>query len=1584
MLALATLGARAQSQVTLGTSPYTQNFDGMGNGSATTNALPAGFSVYTGATAASIGSAPTAAQLILKPGDATTAWNTTSGAFKNFASGNSLASVANATAQTGAADRALGVRQTGSFGDGAGVGPAFVFRIDNTTGKTDFVLNFKLQSLDATSGRVTTWRVDYGLGATPTSFTQVPDLTVNTQATSTATTGASTFANTTITANFKGELDNEPGPIWIRIVAPTATATTGSTNTNRPSSAIDDFVLSWQSNPTAPALAVSPRSLNFGKQNINTTSTAQTFVLNGYNLPNDATVTTAAPFSVSKDGTTYATSVTYSAAELAAGAKTVSVRYTPTTRAVDSGPQSGTVVVSSPGANSRTVTVTGSGTDPSQTVYDFNACASATALGDGWTQFSVTGAQTWGCNARGRDPKDLASTTGLPYAVNMNGYSNGNQPNEDWLISPALNLTNYQYPLFQFWNLQPFAGPSLKLRVSTNYTGTGNPNAATWTDLNVPFNANSNQWTQSIPVNLAAYKQAGVYVAFVYTSTTAGAASWSIDDVTLTNSATPPAPRLTLSPGFASFGYQAVGSTSDQSFTVSASDLTSNLTVTSPNAAFTLSTDGTTFGPAVTLTQADVNSPNSKAVTVRFSPTAAATAYTGPLALAATGYTGTVPVSGNTYDVARTLEVVNWNIEWFGSTAQAPTDDDLQQKNATTVLTGLGADVYALAEIVDTVRLRNVVAQLSTNLGIPYGYKIGTFGTGADTTSSGNYASDQKLAFIYRKDIVKPVLFTAPLKYTSQAAQAYAAWSSGRFPYQMTADVTLNGLTQRINFVVIHAKANENSSVTASADAYSRRKTGADLLKSFLDNRYPGGNTLIVGDYNDVLNGTIALGVSPAVSSYSSFLQDANYVPLTLELANAGAQSTADYPTVIDNVIASKPMASYYIDGSTAIRTDITDLITGYGNNTSDHYPVYSRYYFAAPDLVVNTPSQMIAGGTYNNVTVTNMGSGILQGPLVVNGAFTVSGGLTTNCQPITGNGTFTVADGALLSICDANGIAATGSTGAVQVTGTRSFSPAANYQYNGTAAQITGSGLPSQVRELASTNANSLTLSQPLAVARTLYVLGKGNVVLNGQALTLLSSASGTAVVVNSGTGVVTGTATVQRYLDGSLNAGLGYRQLSSPVSNSTVADLATASFSPVVNPSYNTSATPGTTRPYPTVYSYDESRLSTTTNNLQAFDKGWLSPASLTDALTVGKGYTVNLAANQVVDFVGTLNNGDLTQSLTRQNQSIDGGWQLVGNPYPSPIDWRQVAASDRSGLDGAMYVSQSTGQYAGTYRSYTNGVGGFNSIIPLGQGFFVRISAGISNAALTLRNTHRLDYTTQVEVQRTAAETRPLLHLTLATPSGNLDGLYVYAEAGATPSFDAQQDAAKLPNTNGLNLAALTPSGEPLSIQGLAALSGRVALRVQAPAAGTYTLAAAELLNLPAGTTVVLEDAQTGQRTPLAATGAAYSFTVAAGDKVDGRFWLNLTAASPLATLPGALQTALTLYPNPSHDGQATLLVPAGLGAGQVQVLDALGRLVRQQPLAAGGRTTLQLAGLPAGVYVVRVQTNGEQATRRLTLN
>jgi hypothetical protein len=634
----------------------------------------------------------------------------------------------------------------------------------------------------------------------------------------------------------------------------------------------------------------------------------------------------------------------------------------------------------------------------------------------------------------------------------------------------------------------------------------------------------------------------------------------------------------------------------------------------------------------------------------------------------------------------------------------------------------------------------------------------------------------------------------------------------------------------------------------------------------------------------------------------------------------------------------------------------------------------------APTDLVVSTAQSI--SGSYNNVTITGTGLATLTGPLTVTGTLTVQNGgsLTTGCHSIGGSGSFVLAAGATLSICDAQGITASGSTGAVQLTGSRSFSPEASYVYNGSQAQVTGNGLPATVRNLTLSNAAGLTLSQPLALNQVL-TLTNGVLTTGGQPLTLLSDANGTALVVNVA-GTVGGNVTVQRYISPALNAGPGYRHLTAPVGNTTVADLATGPFSPVVNPVYNTSATPNAVTPFPTVFGYDQARQnSSPATGYSTFDKGWFSPASTTDALQPGRGYTVNLAAGLTPDFVGTLNNGTQTLSLARST-GAEAGWQLVGNPYPAPLDWSRVTPADRPGLNAAMYVYESTGAYVGRYRSYVNGIG--NPVLPLGQGFFVRVADSMSTGTLTFRNAQRLTAPDATPLLRgTAADTRPQLQLSLRG-AGTRDDAYVYAEAGATAGVEAEFDAPKLPNATGLNLAVLAGRA-PLAIAGVAPFTATTVLplQLQVPAPGAYTLQAEQLLHFAAGTAVYLRDAQTGQD-QLLTPQTSYRFTLA-GTSAGTRFSLLFRPSGVTATAT-ALSSQLLLYPNPTQSSFTLSLAAASLGSRAEAVLyNALGQAVQRQvlPVVANRlQAEFHTAQLPIGVYTLRLTlADGTQLTKRV---
>lgn len=116
----------------------------------------------------------------------------------------------------------------------------------------------------------------------------------------------------------------------------------------------------------------------------------------------------------------------------------------------------------------------------------------------------------------------------------ISGYSGAPVANEDWLISPAINTTAAMSNIsLNFRSARNYEGNALQLMKSTNYSGTGNPNNASWQDITDLADWSSGTWTwvNSGNVLLAATGGSNYYFAFKYTSTTTAAATWQVDDL---------------------------------------------------------------------------------------------------------------------------------------------------------------------------------------------------------------------------------------------------------------------------------------------------------------------------------------------------------------------------------------------------------------------------------------------------------------------------------------------------------------------------------------------------------------------------------------------------------------------------------------------------------------------------------------------------------------------------------------------------------------------------------------------------------------------------------------------------------------------------------------------------------------------------------------------------------------------------------------------------------------------------------------------------------------------------------------------
>jgi gliding motility-associated-like protein len=730
-------------------------------------------------------------------------------------------------------------------------------------------------------------------------------------------------------------------------------------------------------------IKINTSELSFGNQSILSTSEPKSYEISAKNIVSKTIISVSAPFSVSKDQINYTNSIEISTAEFAVNQK-IYVKFSPT----NTGNVKTLIAHQNSEFNQINLEVTGTGIDPSQTVFNFEHCSTAlpNSLADGFYQFSNKGIQKWTCSADfGHDSADVSGVAHTGNSIQINGFENGNNENEDWLISPPLLLSNMNYAYLSFWSHSASAGSKLQLKVSTTYSGHGDPKLANWTDLEANFpESGSNLWTKVENINLTPYKAQTVYVAFVYTSTTNQAGQWAIDNFEVINRLTPPVPQLTVSENYINFGAQNVNSTSNAKVIVlSGINLTANVELVAP-VNFSISKNSTAnFSNSITLDKSEIDN-KFQNIYIKFSPTTENINFDTQLSITSSGATDRkVQLKGNSFDISKTLEVINWNLEWFGSSTKPPLDDSEQAKNVKKIVNYLSADVYAFAEVVDTILFRNHV--------LPTGYNVlfSDFGSFADNKSDPDYASAQKLAFMYRTDLIKPIRtlgilrdsYAPGIPQTSDDGSAYTNWSSGRFPFMMEAEVNIDGKKENINFIQIHAKANTGTNLE-KIEAYQRRKNGNLQLKNWIDENLKHKKVIILGDFNDVLESDKTIAPLPpgTSTSYLAFITDmANYFPVSVDLSLSGKKSTVHFNTLIDNVIVNKNLMPNYVPKSVAVLDEVKDLAINYGNTTSTHFPMLSRFLFGNGKPTLNDiPDQSICYSSAVNIISID---GISAGP---------------------------------------------------------------------------------------------------------------------------------------------------------------------------------------------------------------------------------------------------------------------------------------------------------------------------------------------------------------------------------------------------------------------------------------------------------------------------------------------------------------------------------------------------------------------------------------------------------------------------
>lgn len=275
-------------------------------------------------------------------------------------------------------------------------------------------------------------------------------------------------------------------------------------------------------------------------------------------------------------------------------------------------------------------------------------------------------------------------------------------------------------------------------------------------------------------------------------------------------------------------------------------------------------------------------------------------------------------------------------------------------------------------------------------------------------------------------------------------------------------------------------------------------------------------------------------------------------------------------------------------------------------------------------------------------------------------------------------------------------------------------------------------------------------------------------------------------------------GSMRIQRYMAAE---GRIYRYVSSPITTGKVSDLQAA---------------------FPVTGNFAASSICTgcsTNASLFYYDggTGQYNPYPSMDTsepLEPGRGYSAFIRQNVVgsgpitLSFTGIPNRGDIILPVTYNNATPEGSWNLVGNPYPSRVNWGFMGWLS-SGIGESIAIRDNE---LGIFRYCDNEGGGYtnlyNGVIATGQAFWVRAL----DETASLKITEEAKTVESGKFYRT--DSKPLSILSMELKGGTLqDFAYLKLKDGASPGMDAF-DAPKLANDY-MNFATRFASGNQMAV-------------------------------------------------------------------------------------------------------------------------------------------------------------------------
>jgi hypothetical protein len=366
----------------------------------------------------------------------------------------------------------------------------------------------------------------------------------------------------------------------------------------------------------------------------------------------------------------------------------------------------------------------------------------------------------------------------------------------------------------------------------------------------------------------------------------------------------------------------------------------------------------------------------------------------------------------------------------------------------------------------------------------------------------------------------------------------------------------------------------------------------------------------------------------------------------------------------------------------------------------------------------------------------------------------------------------------------------------------------------------------------------------------------------------------------------------------------------------------------------------------------------------------QNWTAVTNTTTSMPLGTGFSLTLATPAPVIFTGAYDHQFEFTGPSYSNINAEK-YFLVGNPYPSTLDWENASGWEKTNVGGAIYFWDPANSRVASYVSSTNTNGATQYISPM-QAFMVTTTGTGGSSSVSIKSLARVSNSLSPYF-RTAQDDVVRIKLVSGGDSTRNDETVIRFNEQATNDFDYDLDARKILNSGGVPSVYTTAGKDSYSINSFASVDSAhyIPLAAKLASDGAYKL---KISGTNPNLDYILVDKLLGTKQSIEAD-KDYAFNGLKTDNVN-RFELQLRLSE--VTIATGIQSANKSDGLGIYSSTKGFVIKTDRYAGneaEIEIMDVTGNSIKtlfDKNLSLG--STYIPLDIAEGTYLVKVHVEG----------